>query len=778
MEHQASKTVRFVLKNGDRIGSLSIVSPGKMSRKRARAEPLGDGGSSIVYLAEQSLYEGVTVKRAIKFFVYRPDIAEMHPASGPISESHFKNEILNIASFNHENVVKVIEAGIYSASNGFTRLPYIVSEFVEGFTFNDIIQQGIYPTPFDGHPECILDLAAQLLRGLSYLHKRKFFHCDIAPKNIFLTGTYPDLRVVIGDLGNGHTKTSDVLTRSRLVFLTGSPAYCPPRVVGRLNSTVSAEVFFSFQPEWDVYAAAKTIWELVEALPSKGSRPPWQTALQNRMHSVCDNPRAETAAGLLRYVEWLKPETRSLAHVVELTESFESRQLWVLPVSAVVTSNRVRRLINHPSFIRLMKVPQLFMSSTVFPGANHTRYEHSLGVYENMRQYLLAFANNSTWLEHFSKEHTELALVVALLSSITRFPLATAIKECRSLDDTLFPHLAPDNVFDILMNSDEFTSKRLTLAKTIESVFPDVNPQDCVSLLAAYSPEFRDTGLSIIHSLLDSSLGVRVLDYLRRDSLHLGLAKADPIDLGGLLPYLVLTEGRIAVSQEGLSSVEQVVSLRYWLFNRVYWNRPSRSYLAMLRHLLISFSDMSDDFESGFLEIALNANEREVFEYILDQARVYQRPDLEQICHLFLRPRPTPFLELLEVNRAQDDALRIEICNRIEAMSRKMLTEFQAHLDAHISRKYGLNRELTHILIDMPYKPLRGKLGEDVNVRTYRGSMVPLARVSGIVEGAQNGFHQHLQRLRIFVNPVDEFLMSEKQRDVQQTVEGILGELL
>src|SRR5687768_4483782 len=63
------------------------------------AKPIGEGGSGIVYLAEQEFIENINVKRAIKFFVFRDDIGNPE-SSGRISEENFKVEIVNISSFN------------------------------------------------------------------------------------------------------------------------------------------------------------------------------------------------------------------------------------------------------------------------------------------------------------------------------------------------------------------------------------------------------------------------------------------------------------------------------------------------------------------------------------------------------------------------------------------------------------------------------------------------------------------------------------------------------
>src|SRR5438046_1383842 len=78
------------------------------------AIPIGEGGSGIVYLAEQTFVGDIKVNRAIKFFVYRDDLADqtIHQFSDTISSKNFNDEILNISSFNHENIIKIIDGGV------------------------------------------------------------------------------------------------------------------------------------------------------------------------------------------------------------------------------------------------------------------------------------------------------------------------------------------------------------------------------------------------------------------------------------------------------------------------------------------------------------------------------------------------------------------------------------------------------------------------------------------------------------------------------------------
>ena len=144
-----------------------------------------------------------------------------HQASGPVSATQFQDELLNLSNFNHENILKIIEAGIAEAA-GRLAIPYLVTEFIEGPTMKSVIDNRALHEILQGDMTFAVELILQLCKGVIHLHSRHFYHCDIAPKDVFLKGQYPDLQVVLGDLGIGRSKAAKADART---FVIGTRDY-------------------------------------------------------------------------------------------------------------------------------------------------------------------------------------------------------------------------------------------------------------------------------------------------------------------------------------------------------------------------------------------------------------------------------------------------------------------------------------------------------------------------------------------------------------------------
>ncbi len=356
-----------------------LVNPkGECPAHGSPIEPVGKGGSGVVFRAQQDLHDGITIDRAVKFFMYRDDIAQItkHRYQGPISTEDFLAEITNIATFNHEYLVKVIDAGVYSVDS--LSIPFIITDFIEGPTLRDIIEPekaDLYKAEaiearkkFIEEPTKILELLLSLSEGLEHIHSHFFAHCDIAPKNVFLDQNQ-DLRSVIGDLGI----SKDLRRKRDSVFVAGTRAFMPSLAINYVNKEVDWETFVALHPHWDLFAFAKTGLDLLSALRSDlPTNLRWLGPLITTLKEVESGGKFSGVGNLKDRLEFLRPVQREVAAVPELSASVAGRARKLMPVEPLSLSRRTSKLIRHPAIVRLARVPQLTTAYQLFPGANHT----------------------------------------------------------------------------------------------------------------------------------------------------------------------------------------------------------------------------------------------------------------------------------------------------------------------------------------------------------------------------------------------------------------------
>jgi len=749
-------------------------------------EPLGRGGSGVVFLVEQSLYQNITVKRAIKFYVLRDDIAGLtaHQRSAPISSSDFLREIKNLSAFNQENLLKVIEAGLYpvGTANETLEIPYIVTDFVDGPTLKDCIADGSLAREIEGNSSILIELILQICRGLAYLHNSNFYHCDIAPKNMFLRGSLAEPQLVIGDFGIGRTlppnSPEDDVTR---FFLAGSKDYCPPEVARAINTEVTQSFFRSVQPRWDIFAAAKSAIEIIASLgDTPAQRPAWFDAVNRTLREALTGRRFKSVKQLAQRIQWLHPMEHTTWEVPELSDNASGTHRSLLPIEPVVVSPRIRDLMHHPAVLRLKRVPQLVMASRIFHGGNHNRYEHSLGVYQNTRHYLQSLLSDDHFLSFFDPEYVGLALVCALFCNITRFPFSTIVHEIHSKDKELFADFSRINVLTELLGWTRVGTSE-TLEQEILQSFPRIDISMLKAILAEGPFLPSDPAVRFIKYLLNSSIDARIIDYIRRDSHHLGLYKGDAFEIHNLLPHIRFRDGEMVIKSSGLTVVEEIVTLRYWLFNRIYWNKPNRTMIAMIRWVLLSLRS-TGNFLTTLREHVLNASEDTVLKLLCDEADRSNLSRAADVCRLLMPQRPNLFEELLQFNRAEGEANAAQFCSRYESLSVIAQMELHQKMNAEITRICGSSPERQHVLIDLPVEPgLSKKLGEDINVLTHTGTMKATNQLSSIVKGVQEGFNLHLQRLRIFVHPETWKALDkdhDMKQDVEESIRGVLRTII
>jgi HD superfamily phosphohydrolase len=762
-------------KQGTDIKGYKLIDAnGSATAPDQRLEPLGQGGSSVVYLAEQLLIEPVAIKRAIKFFMYRDDIAAFtaHLETGPVSSDDFMAEVANIARVSHQNILQVIDAG--AKEFGTLRIPFIVSQFIDGPTLRDVIT-GASDTAkslaieYRQNPANIFDLLFQIASAIGHLHSKGYSHCDIAPKNIFLDLS-GNIRPVLGDLGLAKSFKERL---ADTVLIAGSLKYMPYDALNHLNKRVRWEEFSQLQPSWDIFGFSKSAQDILSIVPDEVGGT-WKQPLNHSFDDAMRGVRYRTIDELRERIEFLRPTSREYSRVPELIAGMSARRI-LMPAAAPALTRRMSKLSFHPAMTRLSRVAQLTVAAQRFPGAVHTRYEHALGVFETTREYLLSLIDQKEFLDHLSQEQIETALICGLLWNITRFPFSSVVAELSDLND---PALQRFSASELLPEIFAIVDRR---GKTIPSIvgeyFPYVDFGRVTALLNSSRKDLTDQDEFVL-SLFNCSLDARVVDFVRRDSLHLGIVQGEAFDLRELLPHLTIVDHKLALRGTGVTVAEQVVALRYWLFNRVYWNRPNRAFVAMLKALLkglLECSNIAADLRSS----CLNASDEEFFSRIISKALGSSVQELQNLGALLVPGTQRLYKEALDVSSIEDGRLSkaISEIGKLDFRGREELAVGISEVISAMLETLPKNNKGIPVLIDVPRERGARKLGEDIVVVGATMESRTLSQSSGIVEGINKSFDEHLCRLRVFVHPAMFPPRPDAVKEVEKAIRAFLIKL-
>lgn len=126
----------------------------------------------------------------------------------------------------------------------------------------------------------------------------------------------------------------------------------------------------------------------------------------------------------------------------------------------------------------------------------------------------------------------------------------------------------------------------------------------------------------------------------------------------------------------------------------------------------------------------------------------------------------------------EGDANARVTCDRFEKLSLTDTMKLQERINNQMITTFSLNHDRLHVLIDLPVEYDSMKLGEDLNIETFRGEVVALSKLSGIVEGAQKGFVEHIQRLRVFVHPETYERLAGRRKHLEGQIQEMLVSLV
>jgi uncharacterized protein len=220
-------------------------------------------------------------------------------------------------------------------------------------------------------------------------------------------------------------------------------------------------------------------------------------------------------------------------------------------------------LIEHPWFQRLRNIKQLGLTSFVFPGATHSRFQHALGAMHLMDQAIQTLKSKNVKI---SQEEEEATLIAILLHDLGHGPFSHA------LENSIISGISHEEISLLLMTKlNETYLGKLALAIDI--------------FRGKYERKF-------FHELIAGQVDMDRLDYLRRDSFFTGVIEGS-VGSDRIIRMLNVAGDRLVIDEKGIYSLEKFIIARRLMYWQVYMHKTVLSAESLMVNVLKRAKDLT-----------------------------------------------------------------------------------------------------------------------------------------------------------------------------------------
>jgi len=372
-----------------------------------------------------------------------------------------------------------------------------------------------------------------------------------------------------------------------------------------------------------------------------------------------------------------------------------------------VRDELIWQLIGTKEFQRLRRIRQLGTTFLTFHGAEHTRFNHSLGVYEVMRRMVENLQKNSDW----DPDERLVCLASALLHDVGHGPFSHSFEKVFHMDHEKWTRhiiLGDTEINDVLqkMGKDFPTKVANVIAKTYEN--------------------------KLLVSLISSQIDADRMDYLLRDAFYTGVSYGH-FDMERLLRVMRPMEDQAVFKHSGMHAVEDYIMSRYQMYWQVYFHPVTRSAEVILSKILHRAKELlADDYPFKITPLHFKSlfNDHVTL-------KDYLKLDESIILYYF------------QAWEEEDDPILSDLCTRF--MNRRLFKYVECNPSKQMSiwpelkqlfESIGLNPEYYLVIdssSDLPYDFYRpGEKDKDERVPIHllmpNGELSELSRQSDVVE--------------------------------------------
>lgn len=371
-----------------------------------------------------------------------------------------------------------------------------------------------------------------------------------------------------------------------------------------------------------------------------------------------------------------------------------------------IPTDTVFDIIEHPYFQRLRRIRQLGMTHYVYPGSNHTRFQHALGAMHLMGNAIDIIRSKG---HDITAGEAEAVTIAILLHDIGHGPFS------HSLEMSLIQGVSHEQVSLMIMEmlNREFGG-RLDLAIRI------------------FNNEYEK---HFLHQLVSSQLDMDRLDYLRRDSFFTGVTEGT-IGSDRIIKMLQVHNDRLVVEEKGIYSIEKFLVARRLMYWQVYLHKSVLAADQLLLMMLKRAHELAMNGTDLFATPALS--------FFLKQPADAFRPNVsEEFIDRFTCLDDNDIISAAKVWSEHDDPVLSFLCRgfvnrkllKIELRNMPFETEMVEQIREKVGKSFGISRELTRYIVitDSVANHAYSDMDDNIKIMGKDGSVRDIADISEIL---------------------------------------------
>ncbi|MDO4980907.1 MAG: HD domain-containing protein [Prevotellaceae bacterium] len=329
-------------------------------------------------------------------------------------------------------------------------------------------------------------------------------------------------------------------------------------------------------------------------------------------------------------------------------------------------------VVQHPLMQRLTRIKQLGLANAVYPAAQHTRFQHSIGAFHLMSEAITSLTQKGIFIFDSEAEAVEAAI---LMHDIGHGPFSHV------LENTLITGISHEEISLMMM---EQINREMNGALNLAlKIFKDEYPKH------------------FLHQLISSQLDMDRLDYLRRDCFFTGVNEGN-IGSARIIKMLNVVDDQLVVESKGIYSIENYLTSRRLMYWQVYLHKTAVAYEKVLVNTLLRAKHLAREGKDVFAPPCLkyflyNDVNGEMFRNDPEALNNYGQLDDNDIWSAMKvwAQSNDKILSLLAKDMLDRNIFKVEVSNE------PITAEREETLREQLSQAFGISKEETNYLFSV-----------------------------------------------------------------------------